>query len=586
MWLEDAVPHVQDMRYDIIGQYDLDILPGFCGGFLRLIPTTKLRFLWSQITLEFVGNVQRGEVSEQKILNTFLSTVNPHFTDVTYMVLPEAKFPAGIIFFERRYETYLLTGVYPAVIHNNWVVGSYHKRRRFREYDLWKVGNVDLGECTGFEPYQVPIAPIVPPLHIHIKVFSSGIDTERANHFSRSLRKAWMDLKEITDLPCHVFSSSNLKVDITFTLNKNDPNSIVGDSEVSSLRKQVSAIYREFPWPPAGLEGSRHIELLDKHMPRDLLYPELWRTMKENEVLILADEEFGLQRGWLRYIRDTLARYHQDPLARDPLLYGLSLAQPNILSQKAQPEMVPFSLGQHWVRSGQLIFPWAWNAFLDYVRSLDYGEVPVFGDLLPPYDDALWQSLGRDDVSPRQPKDDVAFIATRKQTLEEYRAAHFRYLFSSFIGSRGLYNLYGSPSEYVLTLQAGIHRSQPIFPSTSAMSEKEAEAATHHWQKECSQHHPDHLDTSQIPSNMTFSALPLYDFAWKLVEPRSHVGHRSFAVRDLTSIAKTLGLSLPSSENQETHTETGSGSLLWLILACLLSSFVYLVRVLVKSRMK
>lgn len=65
-------------------------------------------------------------------------------------IFPADKFPSGKEFFKHPHEE----GNAPIhlgetlVVHNNWMVGHDRKRQRFKQYQLWDVGNSVFPSCT------------------------------------------------------------------------------------------------------------------------------------------------------------------------------------------------------------------------------------------------------------------------------------------------------------------------------------------------------------------------------------------------------------------------------------------------------
>ena len=133
VWVKDPIPYVEEALYgtqhlDIVAQNDID--SGYCTGFLGMKRNDRVIHLLYQWELNVVPTLP----NQKKFQDAMSSPLLTHL-GLRHGVLPISQFPPGYMYFnpdisedERRKAV---------VVHNNWIVGSQNKTRRFKELDLW-----------------------------------------------------------------------------------------------------------------------------------------------------------------------------------------------------------------------------------------------------------------------------------------------------------------------------------------------------------------------------------------------------------------------------------------------------------------
>jgi len=148
-----------DNKHDLLGGAHKDTK--VTGGFLFLRSNERMRKIWFAV-LERHRNVLRAiqkdpnfdphENTEQEILNKIL--VNSSDTDILWSRIPSDVIVDGNAFFIER--SVQKKGVWPAAIHNNYIIGKQNKYERFVNVSLWFVD--ENFKCTAF-PGLLPSPP-------------------------------------------------------------------------------------------------------------------------------------------------------------------------------------------------------------------------------------------------------------------------------------------------------------------------------------------------------------------------------------------------------------------------------------------
>jgi rhamnogalacturonan II specific xylosyltransferase len=142
VWREDPTPYLTNaldlqaqndqMKMNLITEdgnrfspYNSDGGRNYCTGFVAIVPNAK--------TKAFV-KAWDVELSNKKQLNQLVFNQLLDIAGLIHAPLPMLKFPSGRLYFER------LTPAQQdevAVVHNNYIVGTYNKKKRFQDKDLW-----------------------------------------------------------------------------------------------------------------------------------------------------------------------------------------------------------------------------------------------------------------------------------------------------------------------------------------------------------------------------------------------------------------------------------------------------------------
>jgi hypothetical protein len=141
VWLNDPIefihshyPGLNENKIDMIVQDDSINYKThhiICGGFIYLVPTLRMKKLWSRVAKEHANFVliNKEQVPEQKLLNDYKAQYR-----VKIEYLPMELYPSGKYFFE-KFNADERTKAH--VVHNNWIVGTDKKLARFKEFSLW-----------------------------------------------------------------------------------------------------------------------------------------------------------------------------------------------------------------------------------------------------------------------------------------------------------------------------------------------------------------------------------------------------------------------------------------------------------------
>ncbi|KAL7505845.1 hypothetical protein ACHAXN_003966 [Cyclotella atomus] len=144
VWLQNPLPFIeanisdpqQHLKYDILAAVDDHDFGGvetyYCTGFLAIANTLVSFYFLSQWDDELKTNPQLN----QPIFNTMLQTDDKHPVQIRHAGLDEGLFPPGRLFFDDENKSKVLQE--SVVVHNNYIIGRENKKRRFKEYGLWK----------------------------------------------------------------------------------------------------------------------------------------------------------------------------------------------------------------------------------------------------------------------------------------------------------------------------------------------------------------------------------------------------------------------------------------------------------------
>lgn len=132
VWISDPLPYMLYQYADISAQMDG---VNICGGFLYLSASNrKVVSLWNETVLEYAQVVEKDdgsiESTEQGILNKLLAT---KYKTLTVIKLSSNLFPSGEDYFGHRSTTV------PVIVHNNYIVGTDMKIKRFQASNLWNI---------------------------------------------------------------------------------------------------------------------------------------------------------------------------------------------------------------------------------------------------------------------------------------------------------------------------------------------------------------------------------------------------------------------------------------------------------------
>ena len=147
VWLSDPSAHFHAApRRDAMAPVDGYNDEWVCGGLVYLRNTSRTQRAWDVVAAHHMTMVdealQRGHLkwqdeSEQAFISTYFRTKGV----LDFAFLDVLRFPSGRHYFKLQLPQ--RAGVVPAVVHNNFIVGSDQKRRRFRRHGMWAVSQVD-----------------------------------------------------------------------------------------------------------------------------------------------------------------------------------------------------------------------------------------------------------------------------------------------------------------------------------------------------------------------------------------------------------------------------------------------------------
>ena len=170
VWLSDPLRFLKQPQSADEGDYDVAVTDDngeVCGCFVALSNSEPAKLFWMEVLRQHRELVKRGELSkfsdsEQKIL-TALIYEKEYRNEALFRLLPKSQFPSGYMYFNLQSGR---SGVPPAVIHNNFLIGKEMKKERFKRYGLWFTAETE-------ESSSVPGQCVVDNLQVWRKVFGN-----------------------------------------------------------------------------------------------------------------------------------------------------------------------------------------------------------------------------------------------------------------------------------------------------------------------------------------------------------------------------------------------------------------------------
>jgi len=147
IWMSNALLEL-DQSCDVQGQTHKK--KKISGGLVAVKATVKGRDFWRSVmqcqqdNMATISKLQPGTYDPSKYTEQeCIDDLSVRSDNLKVCLLPELRFPDGRAFFEEK--TPQLYGSWPAVIHNNWIVGVANKIARFKEWNLWSLD--EKGRC-------------------------------------------------------------------------------------------------------------------------------------------------------------------------------------------------------------------------------------------------------------------------------------------------------------------------------------------------------------------------------------------------------------------------------------------------------
>lgn len=359
--------------------YTLDVQGGahkqskLTGGFIFFRSTEVARSVWVKVVLqhrEMMKKIKELEsfdphsMTEQELLNQILSSnVVP---DAKWGVIKENVVADGKRFFMDK--TTQTNGEWPAVIHNNYIIGAGNKQQRFVNTSLWMVD--ENFKCVPL----VPPLPAAPPKIENVRMTIKVLAFNRPKPLLRLLQS----------LDAADFMGD--QVSLTFFIDY--PNEeAAGDHQVLIDRGKVIKLAQAYRWK----NGPKKVVVRKEHYGLANQWLNSWFPTDLSEVcLFLEDDNVLAPEGYI-WLKKVIQNYYANPEQYDPRMYGISMQYQHMIAGNyphRPDEFLPpgtrfyrYQLLSTW---GPVFFPYHWSEFLTWYteRSSDNQFKPLFSNLI------------------------------------------------------------------------------------------------------------------------------------------------------------------------------------------------------------
>jgi hypothetical protein len=372
IWTDDPFKYA-DKDADLQGQQHK--LEKLSGGLIYIKSTDRGKAFWKQIlacqeeNMKFInshkiGTYEPSKYTEQACINDISALLKTQ-GKMKVFLWKNNLFPDGKAFFENQLPH--KQGVWPVIIHNNWIVGIDKKIQRFKDWGLW--GLDQDSKCINTVSYE---APSIDKIAFTIKVLAF----DRPASLSRLLRSL-----EDSD---YVSDKISLIVSI-------DHPSESSTSDVLENRKETLKAANDFSWS----HGPYKVE--DVEIPNGLVkqWVNSWKPKSDSEVIAIFEDDIEVSPLWYRWAKKSIETYYYDSDQYDPRLFGISLQlQHTILGENVYhsygqgtpadflPEnaiLYKYQLIGTW---GSIFFPRQWNEFLSWFEEKKSDYLPCVPNLL------------------------------------------------------------------------------------------------------------------------------------------------------------------------------------------------------------
>mgnify|MGYP002388312262 CR=1 FL=1 len=311
--------------------------------------------------LQSLSDYDPHAMTEQELLNSALSADK----SVKWGKLKESVVADGKRFFIDR-ETQK-RGEWPAVVHNNYIVGTEGKRQRFVNTSLWMLDSE--GECKPFPLFNMPRGPREgTEMSLVIKVL--------AYNRPQALLRLFESLLRVDFLGDHV----------TIDIYVDGPSDDVTDDVDSLLdRAKVLRMAELFRWPHG------HKRVIDRPTNVGLAGQWLnsWHPIGQGELAWFLEDDNVAAEGAYRYIKAAAKHFYFDQSRFDPRLFGIALQAQHVIAgdyparpRDRLPEGTRFYKYQLLSTWGPVFFPAAWSDFCTWQSEKGKEFKPLFSNLV------------------------------------------------------------------------------------------------------------------------------------------------------------------------------------------------------------
>jgi len=348
------------------------------GGFISIKASTPAISFWTEVfekhTKLFKEMQQQQEFdphksTEQEIINHML--LGPEKQSLKWGRLPHEVVADGYAFFISQ--AVQKNGIWPAAIHNNYVIGKENKKSRLRTASLWLLQDSS-GKCR--PPAVLPPPP--PPLPSSRSPASFlSIKVLTFNRPSSLAKLLWW-----------LFRADYLgdRVSLVIYVDKAGGKGEEG-GEAKREREQVVEVARSFKWP----YGEKKVVVRKKAEGLLNQWLNSWLPTSEQEVAMILEDDNIVSPFFYRWLKDMVGRFYFDPANHDPRIFGIAMQNQHMIpgrypttpSSLLPPDILYYRY-QQMSTWGPVFFPGHWREFLKWYEAKQQQSdfVPVFSNLI------------------------------------------------------------------------------------------------------------------------------------------------------------------------------------------------------------
>lgn len=340
IWLENPLQHLHH-RSAVQGQQHKG--SKLSGGLVYVESSEQGKLFWGSVLQCQEDNVfhfakrtakNAGSVTEQYCINSILGELN-----IKPFLLPSSKFPDGKAYFDEMRPQ--REGTWPVIIHNNWIIGSDQKKKRFQDWDLWALD--EKLQCKR-EKEKKPLKEGRPVIAVQVLAY------DRPASFIRLIDSLINADYHRHSVPLYI--------------------SVDGLSTHSSERQrlaheQVLRSVHDIQWP----HGSLHISLQEKHNGLAGQWLAFWNASNDSEVRTVFEDDIVVSPHWYTWTIEAVKAYY----GKSNQLFGISLQrQHTIVAGPFQFQEPHALLKTHSIWLYQLIGTWGAVLFPQQWREFRY----------------------------------------------------------------------------------------------------------------------------------------------------------------------------------------------------------------------
>lgn len=380
IWLEDPFKYIAANNSDVQGQQHK--LTELSGGLIYVKATSTGLKLWKKVVdcqeknLKFlkshaIGTYDSSKYTEQFCIQKFSKRLAA--SDLLKIrLLKSNRFPDGKAFFEDQLP--LKQGVWPVIVHNNWILGVENKKHRFEDWNLWAVDSQN--KCKQLQRISISDKATFSRLKFIVKILTFNRPASLLRLLESLERAIYPAEKQIT-----------LIISVDQDENMNSSN---------HLRENVLNVAKTFRFS----HGQCRLENLHRHIGLVGQWINAWEPSDDNEILVVFEDDLTVSQHWFTWLNLAVSNYYADSTNFDSRLFGISLqSQKTIVGEDMyrkrgqspasllSPEIkyYKYQLLGTW---GAVFFPRHWKEFQQWYHSLNPGFEPCVPTL---YSNFWWK---------------------------------------------------------------------------------------------------------------------------------------------------------------------------------------------------